>query len=100
MTWLVQYRATNGQQLTTKHDSRREAFETLADSLFESALTLWALGDGVSHPFQSKLRRSYFDRGDVLMRHAVRLTAEAEMPGDDGYLLRLSQGRKWVVCPV
>lgn len=89
--WLVQYRATNGQQLTTRHDSRREAFETLADSLLASALILWGLAD-------ERMQQS----GDALVRHAVRLTAEAEM-GDDtseGYLLRLSQGRKWVVTPI
>lgn len=87
--WLVQYRATNGQQLTTRHDSRESAFNGLADSLFASALFLWDLGGP-----------DYEAAGDSLMRHAVRLTAEAELPGDDGYLLRLSQGRKWVVTPV
>lgn len=91
MTWIVQYRATNGQMLTTRHDSRESAFNGLADSLFASALFLWDLPD-----------ERYQASGDILMRHAVRLTAEAEM-GDDtseGYLLRLSQGRRWVVTAV
>lgn len=87
--WVVSYRAGNGQQMTTKHDSRREAFEILADSLLSSALILWDLDD---ERMQSQ--------GDHLVRHALRLTADAEQDSEDGYLLRLSQGRKWVVCAV
>lgn len=91
MTWLVSYRATCGAQMTTRHDSRREAFETLADSLLSSALFLWDLPD-----------ERYQASGDVLVRHALRLTAEAESDeeSEEGYLLRLSQGRRWVVAPV
>jgi hypothetical protein len=89
VSWLVQYRAGNGVHMTTRHESRREAFETLADSLLASALVLWGLD---SERAQSK--------GDHLVRHALRLCVEAEEDSPDGYLLRLSQGRKWVVCPV
>lgn len=90
-SWLVQYRATTGAQMTTKHDSRAEAFSTLADSLFATALLLWETED-----------ERHQTAGDRLISHAVRLTAEAEMGDDscDGYLLTLSQGRKWVVCAV
>lgn len=89
--WIVQYRATSGQEMTTQHDSRRAAFEQLADSLLSSALILWDLDDP---RMQSQ--------GDHLVRHALRLLVEAEENGEygGGYLLRLSQGRKWVVCAV
>lgn len=91
--WLVQYRAANGAQMVTRHDSRREAFEVCADGLFATALRLWGLGG----PANVRM-------GDILIRHAIRLTAEAEMESQDtesgdGYLLRLSEGRRWVVCP-
>jgi hypothetical protein len=43
MSWLVQYRATSGALVNTTHDTRREAFETLADSLLRSALVLWGV---------------------------------------------------------
>lgn len=88
MSWLVQYRATTGAQMTTQHDTRAEAFSVLADGLLATALLLWDAGHG--------------DQGDRLLHHAVRLTAEAEMGDDssDGYLLNLSKGRKWVVCSV
>lgn len=86
MTWLVSYRASSGVGTTTKHDTRAEAFSTLADGLLATAVLLWDAGHG--------------DQGDRLMHHAVRLTAEAGQDSDDGYLLRLSQGRKWVVCSV
>lgn len=89
MIWLVQYKASSGQEMTTKHDSRESAFNQLADTLFASALLLW---ESPAPKFQ--------EQGDRLMRHAVRLTAEAEQDGTDGYLLRLSQGRRWVVTPV
>lgn len=89
MSWLVQYRSSGGQQMTTRHDTRAEAFNVLADSLLMSALVLW---ESPAPEFQ--------ERGDHLVRHALRLSAEAEEPGEDGYLLRLSQGRKWVVAPV
>jgi hypothetical protein len=89
MSWLVQYRATSGALVNTTHDTRREAFETLADSLLASALVLWG----------SPAKR-FQERGDHLVRHALRLCVEAEEDSPGGYLLRLSQGRKWVVCPV
>lgn len=77
--------------MTTQHDSRAEAFSTLADSLLACAVLLW----------ETPSRRAH-EKGDHLLHHAVRLTAEAEMGDDscDGYLLNLSQGRKWVVCSV
>lgn len=87
--WLVQYRSTAGAEMTTRHDSRREAFEVLADSLLASAVILWGIDDDRAQ-----------SRGDHLVRHALRLSAEAEQDGTDGYLLPLSQGRKWVVTAV
>lgn len=89
MTWLVAYRATTGAEMTTQHDTRSEAFNILADSLLMSALLLW---ESSAPEFQ--------ERGDHLVRHALRLSAEAEEDSVDGYLLRLSQGRKWVVTAV
>lgn len=89
MTWLVAYRATTGTEMTTRHDTRAEAFNVLADSLLMSALVLW-----------SSPAPEFQERGDHLVRHALRLSAEAEEEGQDGYLLRLSQGRKWVVTAV
>lgn len=91
MTWLMQYRTPDGVTLDARYGSRRDAMNALADTLFQTTLFLWDLGGTANEEF-----------GDILMRHAVRLTAEAEAPGDcnDGYLLRLSQGRKWVVTPV
>lgn len=86
-SWLVSYRATNGQQLTTQHGTRAEAFQVLADSLFASALKMWELDDD-----------RYQASGDMLVRHALRLTAEADTDEDAEYLLRLSQGRRWLVC--
>jgi hypothetical protein len=88
-SWLVQYKASSGAEMTTRHDTRREAFEVLADSLFSSALMLWDLGD-------ERMQQS----GDMLVRHALRLCAESEEESGEGYLLRLSKGRRWVVAPV
>jgi hypothetical protein len=89
MTWLVQYRATGGAVMTTRCETRQEAFMQLADSLLASALLLW---ESPAPAFQ--------DKGDMLVRHALRLCAESEEESGEGYLLRLSKGRRWVVAPV
>lgn len=89
MTWIVSYRALSGVEMCTRHDTREDAFTALADQLLTAALKLWSLED-------PKLRES----GDRLVRHAIRLQAESEEPTDsqEGYLLNLSQGRRWLVA--
>lgn len=90
--WLVQYRASDGQTITTEHPDRGSAVGTMVDSLIGSAVRLWQLGgvDCSHHPARAGLMA----RGDSLMEHAVRLMATEE----GSYLLQLSQGRRWIVC--
>lgn len=85
-SWLVQYRGLNGAVMTTEHPSRDAARDVLTDSLMESAVRLWSLGDAGADNRLS-------ERGDLCARHAARLldTTEGE------YVLALSGGRKWLL---
>lgn len=96
MTWLVRYTSAPGGATTATHDTREGARDALVDRLLESALTLWAIGESVSHPFQSKLRQSYFDRGDRFIHHAARLMETTE----DSYVIAGAGGRKWLLVEV
>ncbi len=86
--WLVQYRGLNGAVMTTEHPSRDAARDVLTDSLMESAVRLWSLGESGAGGSSRLL-----ERGDLCARHAARLldTTEGE------YVLALSGGRKWLL---